>query len=76
MKATLLGPHLTVRRNGVLIQDLDLGQQNQPVRGHDGRPAPPVKDQPRRDHTGFQELSRGGDRVEIRNARIKVLDQP
>jgi hypothetical protein len=53
---------------------LDLGEQNQPVKRHNGTDAPPVKDRPRKGHIGFQELSRGGDHVQIRNARIKVLD--
>jgi hypothetical protein len=42
---------------------------------HDGQPCPPVKDRPRKGHIGFQELSRGAEHAQIRNARIKVLDQ-
>jgi len=56
------------------IQDLNLDEQNQEVKRHNGTPAPPVKDRPRRGQIGFQELSRGGDHVQIRNARIRVLD--
>ena len=66
--------HLRVVLNGEVIHDLDLDEQNQAVKRHDGSDAPPVKDRPRRGHIGFQELSRGGDHVQIRNARIKVLD--
>lgn len=62
--------------NGVLIQDLDLSKQAQEVKRHDNSLAPRVKDRPRRGHIGFQELSRGGSHVQIRNARIKVLNKP
>jgi len=50
-----------------------LDQALQPATRHDGTRARPLKDCPRRGHLGFQELSRDGE-VEIRNARIKVLD--
>jgi hypothetical protein len=43
---------------------------------HDGTPCPAVKDRPRQGHLGFQELSRGAEHAQIRNARIKVLDEP
>jgi hypothetical protein len=72
----LKGPHLHVTLNGVVIHDLDLDEQNQAVLRHNGQPAPPVKDRPRKGHIGFQELSRGDTHVQIRNARIKVLDKP
>lgn len=71
---TLKGTQLKVVLNGELIQDLNLDEQRQEVRRHDGSLAPPVKDRPLRGHIGFQELSRGGDHVQIRAARIKVLD--
>ena len=73
---TLKGSHLHVTLNGVVIHDLNLAEQDQEVKRHDGSLAPPVKDRPRKGHIGFQELSRGGDHVMIRNARIKVLDEP
>ena len=60
--------------NGELIQDLDLSKQNQEVKRHDNTLAPPIKDRPRKGHIGFQELSRGAEHAQIRNARIKVLD--
>jgi len=59
-----------------VIHDLDLNEQDQKVLRHNGQPAPAVKDRPRRGHIGFQELSRGGAHVQIRNARIKVLNEP
>jgi len=72
----LAGSHLHVVLNGELIHDLDLNEQTQAVKRHDDSSAPPVKDRPRRGHIGFQELSRGGSHVQIRNARIKVLNEP
>lgn len=68
---TLRGPSLRVELNGALIHDLNLDEQNQPVKRHDGKDAPAVKDRPRRGHLGFQNLSRGGSDVLIRNARIR-----
>ena len=73
---TLKGSHLHVVLNGVVIHDLDLDEQNQLVLRHNGQPCPRVKDRPRKGHIGFQELSRGVEHVMIRNARIKVLEEP
>lgn len=70
----LRGPRLKVVLNGETIHDLNLDEQRQEVRRHDGSLAPPLKDRPRRGHIGFQELSREGPPVQIRNARICVLD--
>jgi outer membrane protein assembly factor BamB len=70
----LRGPFLRVELNGELIQDLNLDEQNQDVKRHDGTAAPAVKDRPRRGHIGFQNLSRGADEVLIRGARLKSLD--
>ena len=68
------GPELKVVLNGELILDVNLDQETlRPLR-HDGTPAPPLKDRPRRGHLGFQELSRDGSHVQIRNVRLKVLD--
>lgn len=72
---TLAGSHMHVVLNGVLIQDLDLSAHDQSIKRHDGSLAPPVNDRPSKGHIGFQELSRGGSHVQIRNARIKVLDE-
>ena len=71
---TLKGPKITVVLNGETIQDLNLDEQTETTKRHDGSEAPPLKERPRRGHIGFQELSRGGGHVEIRNARIKLLD--
>ncbi|HJQ78742.1 MAG TPA: DUF1080 domain-containing protein [Lacipirellulaceae bacterium] len=71
---TLDGSKLRASLNGELIHDIDLSQQEQIVKRHDGSDAPPVKDRPTRGHIGFQNLSRGGEDVLIRNVRIKVLD--
>ena len=73
---TLKGQHLKVVLNGETIHDLNLDEQSQIVKRHDGSTAPPIKERPRRGHIGFQELSRGGGHVEIRHARIQVLDEP
>jgi len=73
---TLQGARLHVVLNGTVIHDLNLDEQNQKVLRHNGQPCPPVKDRPRRGHIGFQELSRGAEHAQIRNARIKVLDPP
>lgn len=73
-QVTLKGPRLKVVLNGELIQDLDVAEQNQEVKRHDGTFAPPIKDRPRKGHIGFQELSRGEEHAQIRNARLKVLD--
>lgn len=71
---TLRGSRLRVVLNGETIQDINLDEQTQEVKRHDGTLAPPIKDRPRKGHIGFQELSRGSDHVQIRNARIKVLE--
>jgi hypothetical protein len=70
----LKGSRILVILNGQKIQDVDLSAYEEKVKRHDGTMAPPLKDRPRRGHIGFQELSRGGSTVSIRNARIKVLD--
>ena len=70
----LRGSRLKVTLNGEQIQDADLSAYSEPVKRHNGSDAPPLKERPRKGHIGFQELSRGGDHVMIRNARIKTLD--
>ena len=72
---TLQGDKLRVVLNGEVIHDLNLSEQDAIVKRHDGSDAPPVKDRPKKGHIGFQELSRDGDHAQIRNARIKVLDE-
>jgi hypothetical protein len=73
-RITLRGPHLVAVLNGEKIQDIDLSLQSPEVKRHDGTPAVPVKDRPRRGHIGFQNLSRGTDPVLIRSARLRVLE--
>jgi len=75
-EVTLQGSHLKVVLNGTVIHDLNLDEQNQKVLRHNGQPCPAVKDRPRKGHIGFQELSRGAEHAQIRNARLKVLDAP
>lgn len=53
---------------------MNLDAQTATVKRHDGTDAPPLKDRPRRGHIGFQELSRDGAHVQIRNARLKELN--
>jgi hypothetical protein len=72
---TCVGSKIKVVLNDEVIQDVDLNDYAKPIERHDGSPAPPLKDRPRKGHIGFQELSRGGGHVEIRNAKIKVLDE-
>jgi hypothetical protein len=70
---TLKGSRLKVVLNGKTIQDLNLDEHREAVKRHDDSDAPAIKDRPRKGHIGFQELSRGGDHVQIRNARIREL---
>lgn len=68
------GPVVKVVLNGQHVLDTDLDEQKQKIARHDNSPAPTLKDRPRRGHIGFQELSRGGSQVQIRNVRIQELD--
>ncbi|MBA3313779.1 MAG: DUF1080 domain-containing protein [Planctomycetota bacterium] len=70
---TLKGPLVTVTLNGETIQKVNLDEETIPVTRHDGSSAVPLKARPRKGRIGFQELSRGGGHVMIRNARIKEL---
>jgi hypothetical protein len=74
-RITCQGPKIQVILNGELIQDVNLDEHTKVLQRHNNMPAPPLKDRPRKGHIGFQELSRGGTHVQIRDARIKVLDQ-
>ena len=74
-QVTLKETHLKVVLNGETIQDINLEEQTQTVKRHDGSDAPQIKDRPKRGHIGFQELSRGNEHVQVRNARIQVLDK-
>jgi hypothetical protein len=74
MRIEAIGSKLKVTLNGVLVQDLDLTKCTSAVSRHDGKPAPALKDRPLKGHIGFQELSRGGSQVMIRNAKIADED--
>lgn len=69
----LNGSRLVVVLNGKEIQNVDLSEQTETVKRHDGSPAPALKDRPRRGHIGFQHLSRDSASVLIRGARLKEL---
>ncbi len=69
-----VGPQVKVVLNGELILDVNLDAETLRPKRHDGTEASPLKDRPRRGHIGFQELSRDAGHVQIRNARIKVLN--
>lgn len=68
------GAWIKVVLNGQLILDVNLDQETKKPKRADNSEAPPLKNRPRRGHLGFQELSRGGGPVEIRNARIRELE--
>jgi hypothetical protein len=76
MKVSLIGTKLKVVMNDKVIHDTDLATHAEEVLRHDGKPAPAFKDRPRRGVLWFQNLSRDGGQVEIRSARIRVLEQP
>jgi hypothetical protein len=71
---TCRGASVKVVLNDKTILDANLDEQKMPTKRHDNTDAPPLKERPRKGHIGFQELSRGGGHVEIRNAKIKILD--
>ncbi|MGV3774097.1 MAG: PQQ-binding-like beta-propeller repeat protein [Verrucomicrobiales bacterium] len=70
---TCKGPQVKVVLNGKQVLDVNLDEQNQMIKRHNGGDAVPLKDRPRKGHIGFQDLSRGGSHVQIRNAMIKEL---
>ena len=53
MKLSLIGTKLRVELNDKVIHDTDLATHAEPVLRHDGKPAPPIKDRPRRGRIGF-----------------------
>src|SRR2546425_3630876 len=71
---TCRGASVEVALNGEAILDVNLDEQTSPTKRHDGTDAPSLKDRPRKGHIGFQELSRGGGHVQVRNARLKVIE--
>lgn len=73
-RITARGARITVELNDEVVLDLDLDAHTQAIERHDGTPAPSLSQRPRTGRIGFQELSRGGDHVRIRHARIKRLE--
>ncbi|HKS35695.1 MAG TPA: DUF1080 domain-containing protein [Verrucomicrobiae bacterium] len=71
---TCKGSQIKVVLNGELILDVNLDEQTEKVKRHNGSDAPPLKDRPRKGHIGFQELSRGAEHALIRNAKVRALD--
>jgi dienelactone hydrolase len=69
-----VGRRIQVVLNDERILDVNLDEQNETVKRHDGTDAPALCDRPRRGHIGFQELSRDGAQVQIRNVRLKALN--
>lgn len=67
------GPKVKVKLNGEEVLNVDLDEHAKVIKRHDGTAAVPLRERPRKGHIGFQELSRGGGHVQIRNARIKEL---
>ena len=72
---TLRGSKIRVELNGTTILDHDLSKETGLVKRHNGKEAPALKDRPLAGHIGFQNLSRGGDDVMIRNAKIRELKE-
>lgn len=72
-EVTLKGSHVLVQLNGAEVLNYNLDDHKTTVKRHNGQDATPLKDRPRKGRIGFQELSRGGAHVEIRNAMIKEL---
>jgi hypothetical protein len=70
---TLKGTKAKVVLNGETVVDTDLHSINATLKRHNGQDVVPMNERPLKGHIGFQELSRGGAHVEIRNARIKEL---
>jgi hypothetical protein len=69
----LEGHRVRVVLNGRRILDHDLAKETGTVKRHDGSEASALKDRPLEGVIGFQNLSRGGSPVLIRNAMIREL---
>jgi hypothetical protein len=69
----LQGTKAKVILNGELVVDTDLHTIQTSLKRHNGQDVVPMKERPLKGHIGFQELSRGGGHVEVRNVRIKEL---
>lgn len=68
-RVTCRGSGVKVVMNGTEVLDADLARQTAaPSRGR------PLSERPRKGRLAFQELSRGGGQVLIRNARVRVFE--
>jgi hypothetical protein len=74
-EVTCKGPKVKVVFNGEEVLNIDLKSIHKTPKRHNGQDAVPMDERPLKGHIGFQELSRGGGHVEIRNARIKELTE-
>ena len=68
------GNHINVTLNDELIINEDLSKHKTIIKRHNGGDAPALCDRPKSGKIGFQNLSRGGSPVLIKNAKIKTLD--
>ena len=68
------GSHIKVTLNDVLIIDEDLNKHKTIIKRHNGKDALALRDRPKSGKIGFQNLSRGGSPVLIKNAKIKILE--
>ncbi len=73
-KIILKGTHIKVTLNKTLILDHDLSKETTIIKRHNGKDAVSLRDRPKSGRIGFQNLSRGGSPVLIKNAKIKILD--
>ena len=73
-RVKMVGPKVNVELNGQKVLDLSLTNYTEKVKRHNDDDAEPLKSRPTKGRIGFQELSRDGGHVEIRNVRIRVLD--
>lgn len=67
------GSHIKVILNDIPIIDEDLSKHKTIIKRHNGEDAPALGDRPKSGRIGFQNLSRGGSPVLIKNAKIKEL---
>jgi hypothetical protein len=72
---SIIGTKLKIVMNDELIHDTDLATHEEEIIDHKGNAVPKIKDRPLKGRIGFQNLSRAGGQVEIRGAKIRVLDK-
>lgn len=70
---TLKGTQAKIILNGETLVETNLHSIKTTLKRHNGKDVVPMPERPLKGSIGFQELSRGGAHVEIRNARIKEL---